>query len=341
MDDSGLGHQTRNLVRALNPDKVIAIDFSFYNNFKQHREWYVDYNTTYISGFIQDYDVIQIMKESDIVLTAETFYNANFIDLAEQHGVKTMNQINYEFFEPLANRNLLIPSIILMPSYWHFQDMVRQTTPNRCHYLPPPIFLEDFNEVRNENYERNGRRRFLHVAGKMAVHDRAGTVALLESLKYSNADFELVIKVQSGNQLYTDDPRVTFDYSFPDDERDLYRGFDAMIQPRRYAGLNLPMNEALASGLPVIMTDIAPNNQVLPNYCLVQSYQNGSFFARTTIDLFSAFPQSLGAKLDELTHLSDSQLKEYKTQAYNLAVAEYAGEKFLHRWAGLINEIGL
>lgn len=37
-----------------------------------------------------------------------------------------------------------------------------------------------------------------------------------------------------------------------------------MILPRKYAGLCLPMNEALMSGLPVIMTDIEPNNVILP-----------------------------------------------------------------------------
>jgi glycosyltransferase involved in cell wall biosynthesis len=339
MDDSGLGHQTRNLVRVLNPDKVIAIDFSFYNKFKQHPEWYKDYNTTYINGFLQDDDVRKIMNEADIVLTAETFYNNRFIDIAELYGVKTINQINYEFFDPLANRNLLIPSVVAMPSYWHLQDMSRQT--QRCIYLPPPIFLEDFSEVRKVNRERTGKKRFLHVAGKMATHDRAGTKSLLDSLKYSTEDFELVIKVQSGEQLNTVDPRVTFDYTSLDDERELYRGFDAMVQPRRYAGLNLPMNEALAAGLPVIMTDISPNNQVLPSEWLVKSFNNGSFFARTNIELFSAFPQSLGAKLDEFSQLEESQLKEHKVRAYNIALAEYSVEKFLERWALLLSKLGV
>lgn len=333
MDDSGLGHQTRDLVRALNPDKVIAIDFSFYNKFKQHPEWYKDYNTTYISGFLQDSDVMKIMQEADIVLTAETFYNNRFIDIARNHGVVTVSQINYEFFEPLSNRSLLIPSLILMPSYWHLEDMTKQTSTGQCEYLPPPTFTDEFSAVREVNRARTGKKRFLHVAGKMAAHDRAGTKALLASLPYSKADFELVIKVQSGEVLTTSDPRVTLDYSFTEDEKDLYRDFDAMIQPRRYAGLNLPMNEALSSGLPVIMTDVSPNNRVLPANWLVRSYQDGSFFARTNIELFSAYPQSLGLKLDEFTNLSEEELLTYKDRAYEIALSEYSVEKFLEKWA--------
>lgn len=341
MDDSGLGHQTRNLVRLLQPDKVIAIDFAFYNGFKQHPEWYKDYDTKYITGFIQDHQALEILAESDIILTAETFYNSRFVDMAIQAGVTTVNQINYEFFEPLANRSLLLPTKILMPSYWHFEDMKRMTSPGKVEYLPPPTFVEDFTHVRQENYQRTGKRRFLHVAGKMAAHDRAGTKDLLEAMKHSKGDFELVIKVQSGEMIMTNDPRITLDYSFPDDERELYRGFDAMIQPRRYAGLNLPMNEALASGLPVIMTDISPNNRILPNYWLVPAHLVSSFVARTTIEVYSAHTSYLAARIDQLAAVDDVTLKGYKEQAYTIAVREFSGETTKDKWTRFIDTLKL
>lgn len=341
MDDSGLGHQTRDLVRALNPDKVIAIDFTFYNGFKQYPEWYKNYNTKYIEGFIQDKDVIEICQDVDIVLTAETFYNNNFIELAHHRGVETVCQVNYEFFEPLSNPRIFIPSRILMPSYWHLDDLKNLTKDGKTMYLPPPTFVEDFDEVRGVNYNRSGKKRLLHVAGKMAANDRAGTLDLLASLPHSKEDFELVIKVQVGNQLYCADPRVTFDYSFPEDEKELYRGFDAMVQPRRYGGLNLPMNEALSAGLPVIMTKVSPNNQVLPNGWLVDAEQRGSFMARTNIELFSANHALLGRKLDEFAKLDDDTIKQYKKQAHEIAVKEYSSETFKKNWALLLENLGV
>ena len=57
----------------------------------------------------------------------------------------------------------------------------------------------------------------------------------------------------------------------------MYSGFDAMVLPRRYAGLCLPMNEALMSALPVFMTNISPNNAILPPKWLAESKQIDTF----------------------------------------------------------------
>lgn len=341
MDHSGLGHQTRDLVRLLNPDKVVVIDFTFYNGFKQHPEWYDGYDTTFIEGFIQNSDIYKLCGEVDIILTCETFYNLNLIDICNRQGVATINQINYEFFEPLANRQLLLPTNILMPSYWYLDDLKRMTIPGKVEYLPPPTFVEDFDSIREENYKRKGKRRFLHVAGKMAAHDRAGTRDLLDCLKFSMQDYELVVKVQAGERLETTDDRVILDYSVPEDERELYRGFDAMIQPRRYAGLNLPMNEALSSGLPVIMTDISPNNQILPLSWLVPAFHRTSFVARTSIDVFSAYPQYLAAKLDQFAIVEDAGLRGYKDVAYRIALQNWSPEVIKQKWNEFIERSGI
>lgn len=341
MDDSGLGHQTRDLVRMLKPDKVVVVDFSFYNGFKQHPEWYAAYDTRFISGFISDNDVRQIAQEVDVVLTAETFYNNRFIDICNEVGVATINQVNYEFFEPLSNPNLLLPTKILMPSYWHLDDLKARTIPGKVEYLPPPMFLDDWAKVRDVNHVRTGKRRFLHVAGKMAAHDRAGTRDLLAALEHTKVDFELVIKVQSGELLATNDPRVTLDYSFPDDERELYSDFDAMIQPRRYAGLNLPMNEALSAGLPVIMTNIEPNNMVLPQYWLVDSYKVSQFFARTPIDVYSADHFKLAQRIEHMALMDEKFLVSQKTEAYLIARREFDHGQIYTKFTGLIEKMGL
>lgn len=341
MDHSGLGHQTRNLVRLLNPDKVIAIDFTFYNKFEQHPEWYEDYNTTYISGFLRDQEVQEALKDVDVVLTAETFYNKNFIEMAHQAGVVTVSQVNYEFFDPLMNRRLRIPHRVLMPSYWMLEEMQKMTYSGVTRYLPPPTFIEDFKEVREQNYNRTGKRRFVHIAGKVAEKDRAGTLDLLEAVKRCKQDFELVVKVQKGTIPEAQDDRVTFDHSKPDDERELYRDFDAMIHPRRYAGLNLPMNEALASGLPVIMTDVSPNNQVLPQKWLVPAPQVATFNTRTTISLHSAAHSYLAAKLDEMATLGADVLKTDKEEALAIANREYSPEVTLSRWNSFIKDLQL
>jgi len=81
----------------------------------------------------------------------------------------------------------------------------------------------------------------------------------------------------------------------------MYRDFDAMILPRRYGGLSLTTNEALISGLPVIMSNTSPNNQLLPENWLVDGEVSGQFMTRAIIDIFKTDSLKLGQKLDWLT----------------------------------------
>jgi len=332
-DYSGLGNQTRDLCRLLKPDKILLIDSFSFNGKEQHPEWYSSYDVQTTHGFAMDDDVERFLSNVDAVLTAETFYNNAFIRIAQSRGIRTYNQYNYEFFEPLANRRMMLPTKILSPSHWHYDEMVRLTSRDKMIYLPPPTFIDDFNDIRETNLKRTGKRRFLHVAGTMAAFDRAGTKDLLAALEFAKENFELVIRVQKGEQLKSNDPRVTFDYTQVTDEKELYRDFDAMIQPRKYGGLNLPMNEALAAGLPVIMTDISPNNKILPRHWLVPTHNTGNFQARVRIDLWSAYPQELGFKLDWLSICS---LDIEKQNAYNIAKANYSPEVLLPRYREIL-----
>ena len=43
-DNTGLGNQTMELVKMLNPDKILLINSQFFNNNQQHPGWYKDYN---------------------------------------------------------------------------------------------------------------------------------------------------------------------------------------------------------------------------------------------------------------------------------------------------------
>jgi len=53
-DDTGLGNQTRELVNMLNPEKIMVINSRFFNQNKQHFEWYEEYNhQTTIKVFLQ------------------------------------------------------------------------------------------------------------------------------------------------------------------------------------------------------------------------------------------------------------------------------------------------
>jgi glycosyltransferase involved in cell wall biosynthesis len=110
-----------------------------------------------------------------------------------------------------------------------------------------------------------------------------------------------------------------------------------MILPRKYAGLCLPMNEALFSAMPVFMTDISPNNQILPSRWLTTTHGDGFFMAKTKIALFSADPRNLAKVIDEYVNLDSNLKHEWKKQAFEIAQQNFSIEKLKPQYLNLID----
>lgn len=132
---------------------------------------------------------------------------------------------------------------------------------------------------------------------------------------------------------------MRIDREEPADERELYRWYDAMILPRRYAGACLPMNEALAAGLPVIMTDTDPNNKILPPYWLVPAEKKTEFMARTMIDVYSADHTALAGRIAQFAVLGDELRIGYKDSARKIAKDQYSYEVIKHKWDLLLAKL--
>jgi glycosyltransferase involved in cell wall biosynthesis len=79
------------------------------------------------------------------------------------------------------------------------------------------------------------------------------------------------------------------------------------------------MNEALTSGLPVIMSNTSPNDAVLPGDWLVHGEFKGGFVARTPIQYFNVNIALLARKLDEWAAMSDEVLDQQKARALELS----------------------
>lgn len=338
-DATGLGVQSRNWVRLLNPDKVILIDSSPFNRNEQHPEWYKGYNVMPIHGFIQPTQINAVLDNIDVLLTFEIPYSYELIKVAKSRGIKTIIQNNWEFTDYLQNPALPLPDLLVNHSYWNIDEQKRRW-PQISEYCATPLFIEEFEDNHIQNIHRTGKIRFLHVAGRKTYEDRNGTQDLVEAVKRipPDVEFELVIKTQT-TEVECDDPRVIIDRNPPLDEKELYYDFDAMIMPRRYGGACLPMNEALASGLPVIMTDIDPNNKVLPSFWLVSAEKKSSFMARTGIDVYSVDHTILADRIAQFAALDDTTLGSYKNIARRIACLHYSSESVKHKWCLLLAKL--
>ena len=326
-DFTGLGNQSLNLAKMLKPAKILLVDSTSFNKSKQNPEWYDGFDVQQTAGWPTNADIKTFLtKDITHLFSAETMYNNAVYDLCRVRDIKTYVHVNYEFCDHLRDKNMPSPYYWVMPSHWKNKEM--HDLFKRVQYLPPPIFLNEFKQVREKNMARKGgRRRYLHIIGKAAANDRNGTKDLIKSMIYSSSDFELVIRSQFEiNGIHTNDNRVRFDIRNIKDNTELYKDFDAMILPRRYGGLCLPMNEALASGLPVIMTDISPNDEALPKEWLVRATKEEEIMTRTILQTYSVDYRSMGEKLDWLTDLSEDALELMKVNALCIAHDNYSSD---------------
>jgi glycosyltransferase involved in cell wall biosynthesis len=277
------------------------------------------------------------LGDVDVVLSCETFYDQNFISFANKRNVKTILQYNYELFGHLSNPNLPLPTILLSPSVWQIESIKKMFGgKTKIEHLPPPTDERLFNKIKENNLSKS-HNRILHIAGKKAAKDRNGTETVIDMLKHSKADYELIIKSQSEIETNIKDSRLKIEVGNPDNREDMYDGFDAMVLPRRYAGLCLPMNEALLSALPVFMTDISPNSFILPPEWLVKSDSIGTIRTKVRLELFEADPRALAKTIDDYIAIKDKT--SYKQQAYSIGIANFSPSILKNKYSELISQI--
>lgn len=289
-DSRGLGIQTKAFHDQMRPAKTMVVDCPSAHPLPLRRDWYPE--ATWVRGLPSALDFRRWLDGLDVVYTAETGYSPHLWGQARRLGVKTVLHANFEFLDRRDQ-----PTLWAAPSVWHFDDF-----PSPKRLLPVPIETSRFTP------QPSGEaRRFLHVVGRPAVHDRNGTNDLLEALKHVTADVEVTICCQDEDFLASIDGypinrrRVKLALVAGDAENywDNYRDQDVLVMPRRFGGLCLPVNEALGAGMPVIMPDISPNNAWLPADWLVPASKKAQFRAKQRIDVHACEPRVLAAKIDQ------------------------------------------
>ena len=336
-DNTGLGNQTHELVKMLNPKKILLIDSSsFHTGNEQHPEWYQGRNYRVFKGVPDKNAIVKFIRDLDVVLSCETFYSKYFVQIAKYKNVKTVLQYNFEFLQYLQVPDKFLPDMFLAPTTWNI-DIIRERfgSTSMVEFLPPPTEASLFATNREVNL--NNSNRLLHIGGKAAAHDRNGTNSVLEMLKYSKARYQLIIKSQSELNIKTNDPRVQVVISNEKNRQDLYTGFDAMILPRRYGGLCLPMNEALLSGLPVFMTDVSPNNDVLPKEWLCESKVAGEFMTKAKIEFYKSSPEFMAKIVDNYFKMKDKT--KIKNQAYEIGYNKFSSDVLKDKYLNTLQSV--
>ncbi len=284
-DNSGLGVQTRALYHLLKPSRVLLIDSTPFNGREQHHDWY---DTAAISyGFPTEEQVRDFLKDLDVAISCEIFYCPNLPAIAREMGVKTVLQPNAELNDYFQLPNLPKPDAFFLPSPWLESETKRLGVPT--YLCPPPV---DLQIPYRDMPKKQGHLKVLHMAGRIAAYDRNGTrlVKRLPNIKG--------VKIDIHNQEDHDVPDVGLIYD---------RGYHILLIPRRYGGLCIPMYEGLSIGMPVIMPDISPNNQVLPKEWLMRPAVGQHVKTKRLIRTHKVTPNELIATLEKWRDMNSTE----------------------------------
>lgn len=305
-DMTGLGIQTRSYYKHLKPHKTILIDISNLNGTKQNYDWYPD--AQIIKGIPTD-DMLQgMLSDTDVLMTAETPYNMNLYQVARSMQVKTVCVENPEFYDHIKYPQYQLPDLMILPSTWLEQEITRHANAKgtKVIQLHHPVDREEIEFRLREN------NKVMHIAGKPASHDRNGTWDFLQACPNGIVTTQVEEFANQIRKRYRD-TRVISNIQDP---KYLYLLGDILVMPRKYGGNCLPLNEALASGMPVIMPDIIPNNNLLPTEWLVPAYISDSFTPRTKVDIWTTDHKAL---VERIEWIKSQDMKKLSQQASNIA----------------------
>lgn len=296
-DNTGLGSQTKAYYDNLMPFRTMVLDRT--NLITPHK--YVpgrfpDVWRT-IPGLPDIHEVHAFLSGLDVVLMAETAPTQYMIRAARARGVRTVVVPNWEYFDKSVDRRVM-PDMLMPASLWHYDDY-----PGTVYYVPFAVTPRQIHRVRPT------AKRFLHIAGRPVYPDRNGTELLFESLQHVTEP--ITVTLTCLDPKYLDDLARKYQDKLPGfveikllgpqaDLSELYLNNDALLMPRRFGGLCLPVNEAIGYGLPVIMPDIMPNSSWLPMSWLVTAHKTDTRKMANPIDVYSADPRLYAARIDRL-----------------------------------------
>jgi len=208
-----------------------------------------------------DETINNFLDSIDVFLAFEIPFYAKIIDELKTRGKPFILMPMYECTPPHLTADLFLAVSDLDKKYI-----------NRFHPNSPVERINVPAHSKLTYRERSKAKIFVHNDGNGSSFDRNGTRDLLAALPYVQSPIKLLVRSQK-RKHFCDDPRVeVINESLPFDK--LWSEGDMFIFPERFNGLSLPIQEAYASGMPVMCGNRFPLNQWLPKDLLINIKEN-------------------------------------------------------------------
>lgn len=244
-DDGGLGNLTAEWWRHMRPDRTVVMDLGPDGRGPTRLDRFAGGGEVRVNPGVrlQMAEMRWLLEGCDVVYTAETAYHPLFFNIARDMGVATVLHVMPELY---AGEE---PTALWAPTTWELGRL-----PEATRVVPVPIPTD-----RLDRRVRTKADLFMHLAAP-AMLDRNGTEAVLQALPAIDPDVTVTmvhgerITPPAGTRC-----RVAQPVGSPPEWWQLWHPVvDVLVLPRRYAGLSMPMLEALAAGIPVLTTDLEP-----------------------------------------------------------------------------------
>ena len=319
LDNGGLGIQTHEWYKHVRPNSVFAVRCGTLPQYGDR--YYGDafsVCTVNDGHFIPDAVLREWMRGLDVVVAFETPYNPNAFNIARELGVKSVLVVNWEYFTPSHN-----PDLFVVPTAWHLSDMPANTR-----------LIETGTAV--EFRKRDKCETFLVNAGNcQAFQDRNGFAVFLRALPMVRDDARFVVKVQDSGIPRVTDPRVEWLAGDWENFAEVYELGDVFVMCRHYGGLSLPMQEAMAAGLPVVGAARDPEN-AWPLIRRVPVTHRTPCTTRTAFDIEEHRAEDLAAAMNALVG-QNIAAESLATRAY--ADAHWSWARIEREWREVFEEL--
>lgn len=294
---TGIGYYTENLVKNLyngNKNKYTGVTFSFFRRKKNQRLIegirYKHYNffpfysekIRFISKFLpistnfflkENYDIYhsfnsnipyKIKKNINVIITIHDLIPFLFPELCKGDKKK--------YFDSLVEKIKRV-NIIITVSEYSKRDIIKylKVDPQKIRIVSPGIELKDYervkdNEIKKVKEKYNLPKKFILFLG--ALEPKKNIVNIIKGFERANLkNIKLVIaggkgwKYEEIFETYKNSPYKKniqmLDYIAEEDKIALYKGAELFIFPSLYEGFGMPVLEAMASGIPVITSNIS------------------------------------------------------------------------------------
>lgn len=309
-DDGGLGNLTREAFDHLRPDKVLVM---MHGHDKLER--YGDapeMRAVPIAGRMKLDEPMWrwLLDGVDTLWSAETFYDERLLSLCALAGVRCVLYAMPELFNPGYRRETIRGRLhVYAPTSWELARL------GKAHVLPLPV-----NVDRLPFRQRTEVKSLLHVSAS-AMLDRNGTQTFKRALEFVRTPLEVFVSGPNRPQGKSKVGRCTVTPlpHFPEYGA-VYDFADALVIPRRYGGLSMPMLEGMACGMPLVTLDRDPERLWTDLRADVVGYR-GEPMKGGEIDVASGNPESLARMIDRLAEgvggdLSRASERSQQTRTY-------------------------